>query len=108
MGELTIYQILCLLGVPAIIAGAFRYIHKSLKQNANDTNSVKLGLQALLRSQMISDYNYYSRIGHAPIYAKENYENVWRQYHNLGMNGVMDNLHEKFLALPEEDSKIDE
>lgn len=105
MESLTFYQILCLLGVPAVIAGIFKYIHSSLKRNSDDTKSVKLGLQALLRSQMISDYNYYSKLGHAPIYAKENFENVWRQYHQLGANGVMDSLHEKFLALPENDEQ---
>jgi len=29
-----------------------------------------------------------------------NLENVYIQYHNLGANGVMDDLRNKFLALP--------
>ena len=50
--------------------------------------------------QMISDYNKWSERGYAPIYARENFENCWKQYHSLGVNGVMDDLHEKFLELP--------
>ena len=34
------------------------------------------------------------------IYARENFENCWKQYHSLGVNGVMDDLHSKFLKLP--------
>lgn len=57
-------------------------------------------IQALLRAQMISDFNKYSEKGYAPIYARDNFENCWKQYHSLGVNGVMDDLHRKFLELP--------
>ena len=68
--------------------------------NDNETNAVKLGVQALLRSQMINDYNKWLDKDYAPIYARESFKNCWRQYHNLGANGVMDDIHEKFMALP--------
>lgn len=90
---MTVYQWLCLLGVPAIIAGTFKIVFTHIK-------AVKLGIQALLRTQMIHDYNKYSDLGYAPIYAKENFQNCWEQYHALGANGVMDDIHNKFLALP--------
>lgn len=95
-----IQQWLCLLGVPALIAAIFKYLHSLVKKNALDTAAVKAGLQALLRSQMISDYNKWEERGFAPIYARENFENCWKQYHSLGVNGVMDDLHNKFLELP--------
>ena len=99
---MTVYQWLCLLGVPALIAGGFKYLYSSLKKNTADTEAVKIGIQALLRSQMIADYNKWTDRGYAPIYARDNFENCWKQYHALGMNGVMDDLHEKFLELPTE------
>lgn len=46
--------------------------------------------------------NKYSEKGFAPVYARDNFENCWKQYHSLGANGVMDDLHEKFLDLPTE------
>lgn len=96
------YQWLCLLGIPALIAGVFKYLHTLIKRNADDNKALKLGVQALLRSQMISDFNKYSEKGYAPIYARESFENCWKQYHSLGVNGVMDDLHKKFLELPTE------
>jgi hypothetical protein len=51
---------------------------------------------------MIADYNKYSELGYAPIYARQNFENCWEQYHSLGANGVMDDIHKKFLKLPTE------
>lgn len=97
---MTVYQWLCLLGVPAVIAGIFKYLHTLIKRNTEDSKALKAGVQALLRSQMISDYNKWSEREYAPIYARENFENCWKQYHSLGVNGVMDDLHEKFLKLP--------
>lgn len=97
---MTVYQWLCLLGVPAVIGGSFKYLHTLIKHNSEDSKALKAGVQALLRSQMISDYNKWSERGYAPIYARENFENCWKQYHSLGVNGVMDDLHEKFLELP--------
>lgn len=31
---------------------------------------------------------------------RDDFENCWVQYHALGANGVMDDIHQKFLALP--------
>jgi hypothetical protein len=64
--------------------------------------AIKLGLQALLRAQLIDDWNKWSERGYAPIYARENFQNCWMQYHSLGANGVMDDIHERFFELPTE------
>ena len=90
---MTIYNWLCLLGVPTLLAVAGKVVYTQIK-------SVRLGIQALLRAQMISDYNKWMERGWAPIYAKENFENCYVQYHGLGANGVMDDIRTKFLALP--------
>lgn len=90
---MSIYQWLCLLGIPALIALVFKTVFTQIK-------GVKLGVQALLRAQMIHDYNKYSKLGYAPIYARESFENCWKQYHSLGANGVMDDIRYKFLQLP--------
>lgn len=97
---MTVYQWLCLLGIPTLIVCLYKYVNSVIKKTRDDTNALKLGIQALLRSQMIVEYNKYSEKGYAPVYARENFENCWKQYHSLGANGVMDDLHEKFLELP--------
>lgn len=90
---MTLYQVLSLLGAGGLLVGVFRLLFAQIK-------GVRLGVQALLRAQMIADYNKWSERGYASIYARENFINCWTQYHNLGVNGVMDDLKAKFLALP--------
>jgi hypothetical protein len=60
------------------------------------------GVQALLRTQLYEDYNKWQERGYAPIEARQNFENCYQRYHRLGKNGVMDDIHEKFLHLPTE------
>ena len=102
---MDLYQWLCLLGVPGILATILGVAIKRLQQLKVDNDSVKLGIQALLRAQMIADWNKYSEKGYAPIYAKDSFEACWKQYHNLGANGVMDGIHDKFMALPDAPKK---
>ena len=79
------------------------YFINRFKANESKTEAVCLGVQALLRDRLLTAYNKYSEKGYAPIYAKENFENMWKQYHNLGVNGVMDDIHNKFMALPDKE-----
>jgi hypothetical protein len=95
---MSLYQILSLFGVGGIGVSIVVFLYKHIK-------GIRLGTQALLRAQLISDWNYYSKKGYAPIYARENFENVYTQYHNLGANGVMDDIRTKFLALPDRPEK---
>lgn len=83
-----------------ILVTVCKYFYSRIKANDSKTEAVCLGVQALLRDRLIDTYNKYQEKGYAPIYAKENFENMWRQYHNLGANGVMDEIHEKFRDLP--------
>lgn len=67
-----------------------------------ELQATKLGIQALLRDRLYWTYNHYNTKGYAPIYARENFENMYNQYHSLGANGVMDDIKEKFENLPTE------
>lgn len=98
---MTIYQILVLLGLEGLFSTIIIWVWNQVK-------GVRKGVQALLRAQMINDYNKWSERGYAPIYARQNFENCWEQYHSLGQNGVMDDLHNKFLELPTKEDDNDE
>lgn len=86
--------------VAAIILLLFKKLNRKLNDTKKKDDAIELGVQALLRSQMIADYNHYNDRGSAPIYARENFENVYQQYKNLGGNGVMTDIHKKFMDLP--------
>lgn len=91
------YEVLRDLGLIAAFGVALVTI---IKVTFSQIKGIKLGVQALLRAQMIHDYNKWSERGYAPIYARQNFENCWAHYHSLGANGVMDDIHRKFLELP--------
>ena len=107
---MTTYQWLSLFGVPTIILSLIMHISSKLKKERIELRerdaASRAALQALLRAQMINDYNKWNDRGYAPIYARENFENCWVQYHALGANGVMDNIRSLFLALPTEPPEV--
>ena len=98
---MTLSNILTLLFGSGLLVTVGRYFMGRIKAIESKNEAVCLGVQALLRDRLIWTYNHYSEKKYAPIYAKENFENMWTQYHNLGANGVMDEIREKFLALPD-------
>ena len=63
---------------------------------------ISKGVQALLRDRLVQGYKHARDVGFADENDRANLENVYVQYHNLGANGVMDDLRAKFLALPVE------
>ena len=99
---MTVYQMLCLIGFPTIFLGLIGIVAKRLKANDMETKSVQLGVQALLRDRLFQSFNHYLEKGYAPLYARENFENMYKQYHTLGANGVMDDIYKKFMELPTE------
>lgn len=99
LNDLTLYQWLCLLGVPTIIAGGIKSYVSFRKKAKKDMTILKTGIQALLRAQMNNDYYRYSSEGTVPLHVKDNFENLWKHYHELGGNGVMTDIHDKFLKL---------
>lgn len=83
------------------IIGIFtQFLLNRLKASEQKQIALELGVQALLRDRLIYQYEKYKTRGYAPIYAKENFENLYEQYHKLGANGVMDSIHEEFKNLP--------
>ena len=94
------YQIFSLLFGSGIVVTVIKVLYNKIKLTEKKTESVQLGIQALLRDRLYQSYLHYTDKGYAPLYARENFENMYKQYHNLGANGVMDDLYEKFMALP--------
>lgn len=100
---MTFWQVLCAFGIPALLTGAVAGV---LRLAFTQIKGIRLGVKALLRAQMISEYNIWEAAGYAPIYARQNFQNLWEQYHAIkGANGVIDDIHDRFLALPTEPPK---
>ena len=97
---MIIFQIISLLFGSGLLVAVIKILHNKIKLTEKKTESVQLGIQALLRDRLYQNYFHYIEKGYAPIYARENFENMYKQYHNLGVNGVMDDLYDKFMNLP--------
>lgn len=85
-----------------------KYILHRIKKNDEKTDALCKGVQALLRDRMYQSYDRYTEKGYAPIYAKENFLNMYKPYHILGQNGVMDGKKDEFMALPDKPPKDDD
>lgn len=90
---MSAWEIVKAAGVPTLLLGV---IITSWVQ----ISAVKKGVQALLRDRLLQGYKFYRAQGWADEDDRSNLENVYVQYHKLGANGVMDNLHDRFLQLP--------
>ena len=64
--------------------------------------AVELGLQCLLRAEIIRSFERYTNKHYCPIYAKEALRREYESYHILGGNDVATGLYNKIMALPEE------
>ena len=110
---MTLYQWLCVTGIPSIIGILIAIlIKKPLEKKIEESEqqavtaqtqqaAIAAGIQALLRDRLLQGYKYYEAQGWADYEDKSNLDNVYKQYHALGKNGVMDARHERFIALPD-------
>ncbi len=93
---MTIYNWLTLLGVPGMLAGLLTFIRLQIRQN----RAVRDGLQAILRDRLLQSFRRYEDQGWADSDDRQNWENMYLQYHALGGNGVIDDIRHKLFALP--------
>ena len=87
----------------AVIIGGFVSVKKSFLKIITDNALIRKALQALLRNYLYELGGKCLRKRHATVSERENFCNMYDCYHGLGHNGVMDDLKEKFLALPIKD-----
>ncbi|MBQ9409285.1 MAG: hypothetical protein IJU28_07870 [Clostridia bacterium] len=111
---MTFYNWLTLLGVPTIFSAILGFIinrvlsKQTAKQDAlakaqaaqkTETDAIKAGVQAMLRDRLYQLYRFCKKQGYAGEFERENFRNMYNQYHTLGANGVMDDIKDKFFSL---------
>lgn len=97
----TYQKIMIVVGSGSGLALA-KWIHSKFVKQNRKMKAIEEGLQALLRDRLYQMYAHYMEKGSAPIYARENFENMYRKYHELGANGVMDDYYARFMEIPTE------
>lgn len=98
----TAISIASFLGLGTLLGAFYKMVGNNLKKANAKSIALELGVQAMLRDRIYQLYRYCNEKGYASLAERENFENMYQQYHNLGANGVMDDYHKKFFELPTE------
>lgn len=111
---MSLFQILSLAGVPTLVGIIIALVIKRpLERRVQEaeaaqatqrtqSGAIMLGVQALLRDRLLQGYRHYIAQGWACYEDRQNLENMYTQYEALGPNSVMDQLHDQFTHLPEQ------
>ena len=73
----------------------------NFRNNKQKNAATQNGLQSLLRAEIIRQHEKYTERGFCPIYAKDALRREYESYHLLGGNGVITDLYNDLIALPE-------
>lgn len=84
-----------------VLKHCFSVQKKRFDHQQAESDALKLGMQALLRDRLLSNYKSATLVGYAEPDDKDNWLNMYAQYHSLGANGVMDSVKAKYLDLPD-------
>lgn len=81
---------------------AINELKASLEEQKKKDEDLANAVKALLRSEIIHEYNKYIDKGFMPIYARDSITDLYKNYAKLGGNGGIQDLVNKALALPTE------
>ena len=90
--------------IPTVLGGVIGWLTTKVKKakNAEEIKQTALeeGVKALLRNELVRRYREYEVKGTLSILDKENIEDMFKQYQNLGGNGTVKQLMEELMHLP--------
>lgn len=86
-----------LCGGAVSVAGA---LITTWKRGRKRERAVEMGLQCLLRAEIIRSFEKYTERSYCPLYAKEALKREYDSYHALGGNDVATDLYNQIMHLP--------
>ena len=84
------------------------YLKGKLDKRFCEHDALKIGVQALLRTEIIKSYHYYKNKGYCPIYARDGIKAMGKAYHGLGGNGTTPQLLEEIDNMPTDEKYINQ
>lgn len=96
---MNILQIILSYLIPTILGGILGFIATNFKKNKKKDLAIEQGVQALLRNEIIRRYREFESKGEISILDKENLEEMFEQYKNLGGNGTVKKMMDELLNL---------
>ena len=67
--------------------------------------AIRTGMRAILRDRIIQLYEDCASKEETPFYAIQNVTNMYQAYHDLGGNGAITEIYNKFMRLPQRKKK---
>ena len=95
---LLILNIFAILGFPTVFA-VIVALSKKMGKFSKQIKILMEAQQAQMRSQLLKDYYTYKRRGFVYESELEDWENLYKNYHTLGANGIMDKRRETLMSL---------
>lgn len=83
----------------SVLTSLLGYCVGKFRNSFKELGALKSGLQALLRDRMLTLYFEARSKGSTTIENKNNFDNLYNNYHALGLNGVMDQIHEEYMDM---------
>ena len=99
MPESNILQMILSYLLPTILGGIVGFVSTKFKKNKKKDLAIEQGVQALLRNEIIRRYREFESKGEISILDKENLEEMFEQYRNLGGNGTVKKMMDELLNL---------
>ena len=103
---MDIVEIILKWAVPVICGGVLGGCITYIKMRKRKDRAIEIGVQCLLRAEIIANYKEYQHKHYCPIYAKESLKRMYKAYHDLGGNDVATSLYERIMALPTESGDV--
>lgn len=100
MSSVNVVSIIISYLIPALLGGGIGFLSSKVKKDRAKEKAVEEGVQALLRNELVRRYREYEIKGEMSILDKENIEEMFKQYENLGGNGTVKQLMTELMHLP--------
>ena len=100
MASVNVVSIIISYLIPALLGGGIGFLSSKVKKDRAKEKAIEEGVQALLRNELVRRYREYEIKGEMSILDKENIEEMFKQYENLGGNGTVKQLMTELMHLP--------
>ena len=87
------------IALPIVLTSLLGYVVWLLKEQKKDRDANSRGTMLLLREQLFKYHDRYTTAQEIPLYAYENFMEMYDAYHELGGNGVATKMKEEIEEL---------
>ncbi len=86
--------------IPFVCGGVITALATYIKMRKKKDSAVELGVQCLLRAEIVRSHEKYTTQGYCPTHIKEALTREYTAYSALGGNDVASELYHQLLELP--------